>query len=122
MRNDKTILSPIDPRLARAWRLVEAFADNEARLTNELADARRQIEALELLGACRLDYLNWLSTYAATAIARNLWRLSHEPELPGDWDARLVKVRLDIIKDWDDELDRRGHQRETMRADRERAA
>lgn len=93
-----------------------------AEKVRELADARRTIEALELLGACRLDYLAWLTTYAATAIARNWRRLADEPGRPGDWDAMLIHARLDIFEDWRDELDRREHQRETMRADCERVA
>jgi hypothetical protein len=89
---------------------------------NELAEARRQIEALELLGAVRLDFLNWLSDYAAKAVARNWRRLAAEPEQSGDWDAALVNARLDIVEDWRDELDRREHQREAMRGDLGRAA
>ena len=61
---------------------------------DELAEAR-------LLHACERDYCAWLQ--------REVCRARH-------WDA------FDVLKAWGDELDRREHQRTTMRADSERVA
>jgi hypothetical protein len=66
-----------------------------------LSAARRELADLRLLHAAERDYLAWLQ--AEVRRARG-WTI------------------VDVVKAWCEEIDRRKHQRDTMRAHSERAA